>query len=153
MILQARKVSDRVKVESISVHSLHRMDRRPIRVAGHWDTRAAALGQVGTLDPHAPVPRVERDHRLQRVVVEDLHEVEERAPGPGAGIEVLLPGVGVRLARGGVGDAELVTLPRGVEVVGVKVRFGVLGEGQGVAVADGNLGVGARGLEDAYVRM
>ena len=134
-------------------HSLHRMYGGPVRVTRHWDTRAAALAQVGTLDLNAPVPRVERDHRLQRVVVENLHQMEERAPRPGAGIEVLLPGVRVRLARGGVGNAKLVALARGIEVVGVKVRFGVLGEGQGVAVADGNLGVGARGLEDAYVRM
>ena len=153
MILQVQEVSDRVKVESVSAHSLHRMYGGPVGIARHRDTGAAALAQVRTLDLHAPVARVERDHRLQRVVIEDLHQMEERAPRPGAGVEVLLPGVGVRLARGGVGDAELVALARGIEMVGVEVRFGVLGEREGVAIADGNLRVGARGLEDAYVRM
>ena len=152
MILQVQEVSDRDKVESVSAHSLHRMYGGPVGIARHRDTGAAALAQVRTLDLHTPVPRVERDHRLQRVVVENLHQMEERAPRPGAGIEVLLPGVRVRLARGVVGAAELVALAWGVEVVGVEVLRAVSGEGELVAIGDVDVGevAGAGGFEDAW---
>ena len=127
------------------------MLHRPIRVIIPLRARTPIPAQARALYAHPALPCSEREHRPALLLVEDLHQMEEVVSRARVARNACLPLVGVRLARGGVGDAELVALARGIEMVGVEVRFGVLGEREGVAIADGNLRVCARGLEDAYV--
>ena len=128
------------------------MLHRPIRIIIPLCARAPIPAQARALHAHPALPCREREHWPALLLVEDLHEMEEVVARARVARDACLPLVGVRLARGVVGAAELVALPWGVEVVGVEVFRAVSGEGELVAVGDAYVGevAGAGGFEDAW---